>query len=44
MTGMLQVDALLQAARARTVEAIRPRLLVRDGRERILLPGEPGYS
>ena len=38
------VEALLRAARAqREVPAIRPRMIVEDGRERAILPGDPGY-
>ena len=38
------VDATLAAARARPVEAIMPKVAVRDGNAEILLPGEPGYG
>jgi len=38
------VDATLAAARARPVEAIMPKVAVRDGNAQILLPGEPGYG
>jgi 8-oxo-dGTP pyrophosphatase MutT (NUDIX family) len=34
---------LLAAARGREVRPVRPRIVREDGRERILLPGDPGY-
>jgi hypothetical protein len=37
------VPALLAAARVRVIQPIRPRVLLVDGAERILLPGDPGY-
>jgi 8-oxo-dGTP pyrophosphatase MutT (NUDIX family) len=38
------VAETLNAARARPVEPIMPRVAVRDGAWAILLPGEPGYD
>jgi 8-oxo-dGTP pyrophosphatase MutT (NUDIX family) len=35
--------SLLMAVRRREVRPVRPRIVREDGRERILLPGEPGY-
>jgi 8-oxo-dGTP pyrophosphatase MutT (NUDIX family) len=37
------VPALLAAARVRVIQPIRPRVLLVDGAERILLPGDPEY-
>jgi 8-oxo-dGTP pyrophosphatase MutT (NUDIX family) len=38
------VDETLEAARARPVEPIMPKVAVRDGNAQVLLPGEPGYD
>ena len=38
------VEETLAAARARTVEPVLPKVDMRDGSPRILLPGEPGYD
>ena len=38
-----RVDALLAAARGRMIRPIMPRIVVEDGRERFLMPGDPGY-
>jgi 8-oxo-dGTP pyrophosphatase MutT (NUDIX family) len=38
------VEATLAAARERPVEPVLPKLAMRDGTPRILLPGEPGYE
>ncbi len=35
--------AMLAAAPSREIRPIRPRIVLADGRERILLPGDPGY-
>ncbi len=35
--------ALLAAAASRQIRPIRPRIVLAEGRERILLPGEPGW-
>ncbi|MBI3455987.1 MAG: NUDIX domain-containing protein [Candidatus Rokubacteria bacterium] len=37
------VGALLEAARSREIRPIRPRIVLADGQERFLLPGDPGY-
>jgi len=37
------VAALLAAAPAREVRAVRPRIVLHEGRERILLPEDPGW-
>jgi 8-oxo-dGTP pyrophosphatase MutT (NUDIX family) len=38
------VDDALDAARGRNVEPVQPRVVVREGTARVLLPGEPGYD
>ena len=38
------VAEALDAARAREIVAILPRVVVRDGSAHVLLPGEPGYD
>ena len=38
------VEETLAAARARPVEPVLPKVVVRDGAPRVLLPGEPGYD
>ena len=38
------VEALLDFARAREVQPVEPYLTEREGRQEILLPGEPGYN
>jgi 8-oxo-dGTP pyrophosphatase MutT (NUDIX family) len=38
------VAAALAAARARDVAPIQPRVVMRDGRPMVVLPGEPGYD
>jgi 8-oxo-dGTP pyrophosphatase MutT (NUDIX family) len=37
-------DEALQAARARTVEPVLPKVVTEGGEPRVLLPGEPGYD
>ena len=37
------VAALLEANSGRQIRPVRPRLVVADGKERVLLPGDPGY-
>jgi 8-oxo-dGTP pyrophosphatase MutT (NUDIX family) len=37
-------DEVLRAARDRVVEPIMPRVVERDGEQRVVLPGEPGYQ
>lgn len=43
LDGFVGLAPLLAAARAREVHPIRPRLVIEDGEERLLLPGDPGY-
>jgi 8-oxo-dGTP pyrophosphatase MutT (NUDIX family) len=38
------VGEALESARGRRVEAVQPRVVVRDGAAEVLLPGEPGYE
>jgi 8-oxo-dGTP pyrophosphatase MutT (NUDIX family) len=38
------VDAILAAARERRIEPVLPKVAMRDGAPRIVLPGEPGYD
>jgi 8-oxo-dGTP pyrophosphatase MutT (NUDIX family) len=38
------VKATLDAARGRPVEPVLPKVAMRDGSPRVLLPGEPGYD
>jgi 8-oxo-dGTP pyrophosphatase MutT (NUDIX family) len=38
------VDDTLAAARARTVEPVQPKVAIRDGHPRVLMPGDPGYD
>jgi 8-oxo-dGTP pyrophosphatase MutT (NUDIX family) len=38
------VDETLAAARGRPVEPVLPKVAIRDGMPRVLLPGEPGYD
>jgi 8-oxo-dGTP pyrophosphatase MutT (NUDIX family) len=38
------VEETLAAARARPVEPVMPKVAVRDGNAKVLLPGEPGYE
>jgi 8-oxo-dGTP pyrophosphatase MutT (NUDIX family) len=38
------VREALEVARAREVEPVQPRVVVRDGGAEVLLPGEPGYE
>jgi 8-oxo-dGTP pyrophosphatase MutT (NUDIX family) len=38
------VREALEVARARDVEPVQPRVVVRDGGAELLLPGEPGYE
>ena len=44
LTGFGSVDAALDAARARRVMPVEPRVLDQGGVARIVLPGEPGYD
>jgi 8-oxo-dGTP pyrophosphatase MutT (NUDIX family) len=38
------VAATIEAARSRDVVPVQPRIVVRDGRSDVLLPGEPGFD
>jgi 8-oxo-dGTP pyrophosphatase MutT (NUDIX family) len=38
------VEATVDAARTREVVAVMPRVVVKDGSARVLLPGEPGFD
>ena len=38
------VEETLAAARARPVEPVMPKVAIRDGNARVVLPGEPGYA
>jgi 8-oxo-dGTP pyrophosphatase MutT (NUDIX family) len=38
------VDATIEAARAREVVPVQPRIVVSDGAAQVLLPGEPGFA
>jgi 8-oxo-dGTP pyrophosphatase MutT (NUDIX family) len=38
------VEATLTAARERRIEPVLPKVAMRDGAPRILMPGEPGYD
>ena len=38
------VEATLAAARERRIEPVLPKVAMRDGAPRILMPGEPGYD
>jgi 8-oxo-dGTP pyrophosphatase MutT (NUDIX family) len=38
------VEHAVKTARSRTVEAVEPRVVVRDDHAEVLLPGEPGYE
>jgi len=38
------VEATLAAARERRIEPVLPKVAMRDGAPRIILPGEPGYD
>jgi 8-oxo-dGTP pyrophosphatase MutT (NUDIX family) len=43
IAGYATVSAILAAAPAREIRAVRPRILQRDGKERILLPDDPEW-
>lgn len=43
IAGYPTVNAILAAAPAREIHAVRPRILQREGKERILLPDDPGW-
>jgi 8-oxo-dGTP pyrophosphatase MutT (NUDIX family) len=44
MTSMGSVAEALEQARSREVVPVQPRVVLRDGKPEILLPGEPGYD
>ena len=44
LSEMHTVDATLDTARARRIEPVLPKVAMRDGAPRIVLPGEPGYE
>jgi 8-oxo-dGTP pyrophosphatase MutT (NUDIX family) len=44
LSEMHTVDATLAAARERRIEPVLPKIAMRDGAPRIILPGEPGYD
>jgi hypothetical protein len=37
------VDAILAAGSGREIRPVRPRIVTSEGKERILLPGDPGW-
>ncbi len=43
LAGYRDVETLLRAARDVTVRTMRPRIVADGGRDRILLPGDPGW-
>ena len=43
IAGYATVSAILAAAPAREIRAVRPRIVQRDGKERILLPDDPEW-
>jgi 8-oxo-dGTP pyrophosphatase MutT (NUDIX family) len=44
LAGMESVADALEKARTREVVPVQPRVVVRDGSARVLLPGDPGYD
>jgi 8-oxo-dGTP pyrophosphatase MutT (NUDIX family) len=44
LAGMESVTDALEKARTREVVPVQPRVVVREGSARVLLPGEPGYD
>jgi 8-oxo-dGTP pyrophosphatase MutT (NUDIX family) len=44
LAGMSSVEDALDKARTREVVPVQPRVVVREGEARVLLPGEPGYA
>src|SRR4051812_34618679 len=44
LAGFPSVRATIDAATAREVKPVQPRIVVSDGRPRVLLPGEPGFD
>jgi 8-oxo-dGTP pyrophosphatase MutT (NUDIX family) len=43
LRGLASVEALIASTKGRKIEPIRPRLVGEEGKERILLPGDPNY-
>jgi 8-oxo-dGTP pyrophosphatase MutT (NUDIX family) len=43
LAGFDSVERLLEEARGREITPVQPKVLVEDGKARIVLPGEPGY-
>ena len=43
IAGYPTVAALLAAGPGREIRPVRPRILTRDGKERIVLPGDPEW-
>ena len=44
LAGMGSVAEALEKARTREVVPVQPRVVVREGKPEVLLPGEPGYD
>jgi 8-oxo-dGTP pyrophosphatase MutT (NUDIX family) len=44
LAAFATVAELLAHARAKDIEPVQPRVVVRDGTAEVLLPGEPGYA
>jgi 8-oxo-dGTP pyrophosphatase MutT (NUDIX family) len=44
LAGMESVADTLEKARTREVVPVQPRVVVRDGKAEVLLPGDPGYE
>jgi 8-oxo-dGTP pyrophosphatase MutT (NUDIX family) len=44
LAGFPSVGAAIEAAMAREVKPVQPRIVVSNGRPRVLLPGEPGFD
>jgi 8-oxo-dGTP pyrophosphatase MutT (NUDIX family) len=44
LAGFPSVTATIEAATAREVEPVQPRIVVSNGSPRVLLPGEPGFD
>jgi 8-oxo-dGTP pyrophosphatase MutT (NUDIX family) len=44
LAGMGSVADTLEKARTREVEPVQPRVVVRDDKAEVLLPGDPGYE
>jgi 8-oxo-dGTP pyrophosphatase MutT (NUDIX family) len=44
LAAFATVQELLAHARAKDIQPVQPRVVVRDGTAEVLLPGEPGYA